>query len=126
YGGTAMKRFFLATALAVAGALASADKADAQVVYGYNTYVPSAGVVVGGTNYITPYGVGTRTAYYSPFTGVTARETYYTDVFGNEAARVGVYNPWVNLGYRSGYIYSPPTLYPSVYGPVYSAPYVNR
>ncbi|MDB5306261.1 MAG: hypothetical protein JWO38_463 [Gemmataceae bacterium] len=121
-----MNRYLIVTALAVAGAFGSAGKASAQYVYGYNTYVPGAGVVVGGTTYATPFGAQSVTGYYSPFTGLGAQQYSYGDVFGNQAARVSGYNPWANFGYRSGYSYSPGGVYNGFFGPSYTAPYGTR
>jgi len=118
-----MRRFLFAAALALAGAVGFANTADAQYVYGYQTYVPSAGVVVRGQTYTTPFGLQTTQGYYSPYTGLGARQSYYADVWGNQGVRIGGYNPYSNFGYRSGYNYTPygfngPAFYP--YGYSYS------
>ena len=102
-----MKRFFLASALAIVGALGFAGNADAQYVYGYQTYVPGAGVVVRNQTYATPFGVQRTQGYYSPFTGGGESQSYYADAWGNQGVRTNGYNPFTNSGYQSGYSYTP-------------------
>jgi len=121
-----MKRFLILTALVVAGALGSADKASAQVSYGYTTYNPWMGAYVGRMSYATPFGAENVTNYYSPYTGLSGRQFNYANVYGGQLARTNVYSPWGNLGYRTGYTFSPGGVYPGFYGPSYSAPYANR
>lgn len=102
-----MKRFFLASAFAVFGALGFAGTADAQYVYGYQTYVPGAGVVVRNQTYATPFGVQRTQGYYSPFTGGGESQSYYADAWGNQGFRTSGYNPFTNSGYQNGYSYAP-------------------
>ena len=111
-----MKRFLIASALALTGALGFAQTADAQYVYGYQTYVPGAGVVVRSQTYATPFGVQTTNGYYSPFTGLNANQSYYSDAWGNQGVRMSGYNPYSNFGYRSGYNFTPY----GFYGPAYN------
>jgi len=112
-----MTRYLLASALAMIGALGFAQKADAQFSYGYQTYVPGAGVMLRSQTLATPFGIQTMNRTYSPFTGFGARQYYYGDVWGNRAAMVGGYNSYMHLGYRSGYTYAPT---------YYGAPMHNR
>lgn len=112
-----MYRFAIASALTLVGALGFASTADAQYRYGYQTYVPGAGVVVRSQTYATPFGVQTTQGYYSPFTGQNARQSYYSDAWGNQSARVSGYNPYTNYGYQSGYSYAPNNFYPSRFYP---------
>jgi hypothetical protein len=102
-----MTRYFVASALAVTGALGFAQNANAQYSFGYQTYVPGAGVVLRSQTVATPFGIETVNRTYSPFTGYSARQLYYGDVWGNRAATMGGYNPYLNLGYRSGLSYGP-------------------
>jgi len=118
-----MRRFLIAAALAVGGALGVADTASAQVYYGgYNTFVPGTGTVVGGNTYATPFGAYNTGGYYSPWTGVTGQQGFYSDVYGNQAARAYSYNPWTNVGMARGYAVSPG----GFYGPYYSPPAVRN
>lgn len=109
-----MKRFLIAAALALTGALGFADSAHAQYVYGYNNNVVPGVGVVGNRTYVTPFGAQSLTQSYSPYSGLT-RQSYYTDVFGNQTTRFNTYNPYTNYGYSRGY-----TTSPNVFGaPVY-------
>jgi len=105
-----MKRFVIAAALAAVIGLGSASTASAQLVYGYS--VPNAGGIVNGTTVVTPGAYQTYNSYYSPFTGVMQRQTYYTDVLGNSYGRSSAYNPYLNLGYRSGFYQPSPYINP--------------
>jgi hypothetical protein len=96
-----MKRFIAAAALAVAIGLGSADKASAQIVYGYT--VPNAGGVVQGGTVLVPGGYKTFQSYYSPFTGVMQNQVYGTNVYGQSFGRSSGYNPWTGWGYNSGF-----------------------
>jgi hypothetical protein len=100
-----MNRFLIAAALAVTGALAFSDTANAQYSYGYNTVVPGYGVV-GNRTFVTPFGTRTVTQAYSPWTGMN-RQSLYMDAFGNRATRLNTYNPYLNLGVNRGYAVSP-------------------
>lgn len=111
-----MSKFILTAALAATGALGFAGKADAQVSYGFQTYVPGANVVVGERIYATPFGARAVERIYSPFTGFQARGSVSANVFGNYSTRLNGYNPYYNLGYRSGYNYTPY----GFYGPRYN------
>lgn len=103
-----MNRFVIASALAIVGALGFASNADAQYVYGYQTFVPGAGVVVRNQGVASPFGVQTSQSYYSPFTGAGAQQSYYADGWGNQAASASGYNPFTNYGYQqSSYSYAP-------------------
>jgi hypothetical protein len=108
-----MKRFVLAAALALVGALGFSNTADAQYVYGYRTFVPGGGVVQ-NTTFATPFGVRSTAGIYTPF-GSTYRSNY-ADVWGNSAFRTGGYSPYTNFGYRTGYNYTPY----GFYGPSYN------
>jgi hypothetical protein len=107
-----MKRFVLASALAVALGFGFAGTADAQIVYGYT--MPNAGGIASGRTVIVPGGYRTTNAYYSPFTGVMAGQTYYTDVWGRSFGRTYGYNPWTGIGYNTGYYQ--PNYYLNPYG----------
>ena len=102
-----MKRFILAAAFALVGAVGFANTAHAQYVYGYRTYVPGAGVVVQSQTYATPFGVQSSQGYYSPYNGFSSFRSNYSDAWGNQSVRVSGYNPYTNYGYRSGYSVSP-------------------
>ena len=107
-----MTRFLIAAVAAVALGLVSADKADAQIVYGYN--VPRGGGVVSGATVLAPGGYQTYNSYFSPFTGVMYNQTYYTDVFGQRYGRAYGYNPWTGLSYQQGFYQ--PNYYAFPYG----------
>jgi hypothetical protein len=108
-----MKRFIIAAAFALVGALGFSNSANAQYVYGgYSTFVP--GGVVQNRTYATPYGYRTTQNFYSPYSGFSNRQTQYADAWGNRGVWNSGYNPVGNFGYRTGYNYSP--FYgPSVY-----------
>ena len=105
-----MKRFIVAAALAVALGLGTSSKASAQIVYGYS--VPNAGGVVNGGTVFVPGGYKTFENFYSPFTGVTMGNVYGTNVFGQSFGKSYTYNPWLNLGYRTGYVRPSPLVNP--------------
>jgi hypothetical protein len=95
-----MKRFVIAAAFAVILGLGTSGKASAQIVYGYSAPVPG-GVATTGT-VVSPTGYTTFDRFYSPFNGVTG-DVYGTNIFGQSFGRSYAYNPWTNLGYRSGF-----------------------
>jgi hypothetical protein len=94
-----MKRFVIAAALAVVLGLGASGKASAQIVYGYSAPVPG-GIATTGT-VITPGGYQTFDRFTSPF-GVTG-DVYGTNIFGQSFGRSYWFNPWSNLGYRTGF-----------------------
>jgi hypothetical protein len=136
-GGTTMYRFLFAAMLSAAGLVGFSQKADAQY-YGYQTFVPGAGIVVGGQTMATPFGARTMTGYYSPFTGLSASQSYYANAWGGSGVRLSGYNPYTNFAYRSSYGYNPllnygyansygynPYINPYSYG-MYSSSYAHR
>lgn len=108
-----MKRFILATALALAGLFTVADTASAQVVYYGSGYTPyyygGYNPAYGGTVYSTP-GV---TSYYYPSGGVVAPYSNYVV----PAAGVVTSSYYTPYGYSSGYSY--PYTYNYRYAPYY-------
>jgi hypothetical protein len=100
-----MKRFVIATALALAGALGWADKADAQYVYGYNTINPYTGTLMTGQTYYTPFGAQAAYGYYNPYTGASGQRFMYQNTWGTNVYRSYGYNPYYGGGYTSGYYY---------------------
>lgn len=111
-----MNKFILASVLGVGAALGSSNKAEAQVSYGFQTYVPGTNLTVGQRTFVTPYGARTVDRFYNPYTGFSARESLSANIWGNYSTRINGYNPYLNLGYRSGYNYSPY----GFYGPRYN------
>lgn len=101
-----MKRFVIATALALATALGFADKADAQYFYGYNTVNPYTGSLVTGRMYATPFGSQATYGYYNPYTGMGGQRYMYANPWGTNLYRSYGYNPYLGTGYTSGY-YNP-------------------
>ena len=117
-----MKRIVVAAVAAAALGFTTASRADAQIVYGYSSgYAP--GGVVSNTTYGVP-GLYTEnfSTYYSPYSGLY-RQMNYADVTGLNYARSSVYNPYLNLGYRTGYYQPGPYVNPfglySTYGRYY-------
>jgi len=102
-----MKRFALAGVLAVVLGLGAAGRADAQIVYGYNTYAPG-GVASYGTM-VGPFGYKNVGTYYSPWTGTYQQQVYGANLWGNSYGSSSFYNPWVG-GVRTGY-YQPNPFY---------------
>jgi hypothetical protein len=100
-----MKRFMIVAALAVAGAVGFADKADAQYVYGYNTVNPYTGTVVSNRGIITPFGTQAATGYYNPLTGSAGQRYFYQNPYGTQIYRAYGGNPYLGQGYNSGYYY---------------------
>ena len=97
-----MKRFIVATALAVALGLGFSGQANAQIVY--NTYaVPNAGGVATGGTIMTPGATRTFNNYYSPF-GTMWGQSYTTNVFGQAAMRNYGYNAFTGMGFRNGFV----------------------
>jgi hypothetical protein len=101
-----MKRFLLAAVIAVALGHVSADKADAQIVYGYTG--PTYGGVTTSRTVIGPTWGQTYGGYYSPYTGFRTGQAYATSVYGPTYARAYGYNPWTGTGYNDGYYYPSP------------------
>lgn len=116
-----MRGFLLSAALATAAILVQTDRASAQYVYGYQTYVPGGGVVA-NQGYITSFNYGYGTGYIQPWTGVGGQQMYYGDYFGNRAAQAYTYNPWTNVGSVRSYYASPGTFI----GPYYTGPYARQ
>src|SRR5258708_7912159 len=98
-----MKRFVIASALAVVGALGFSNTADAQYVYGYQAAVPGTGIVVRNQTFATPFGIQNTQGFYSPYTGLWARQWVSADVGGNQSAGVSGSTRYTNLGSRRGY-----------------------
>jgi hypothetical protein len=117
-----MRRAVLTFALTAIALLTQVDRASAQIVYGYQTYVPGSGVVIGNRGFVTPYTHTYRSGYYYPWTAVGGRQAYYGDVFGNRAAQSYGYNPWTNVGYSRGYYFTPGVFY----GPYYTGPVARQ
>jgi len=86
-----MKRFVLAAAVAVAAGLATAGKADAQIVYSYSR--PAPGGVVNGGAIVGPTAAQTYSTYYSPFTGTMWGRALYQNSLGTTYNRSYTYNP---------------------------------
>jgi hypothetical protein len=96
-----MRHFVIAAAVAVGLGLGFANKADAQIVYGYN--VPAGGGIVSGGTAYGPGGYQTFQRYYSPWTGQAYGQMYGANVLGQTYGRSFGYNPWLGLGYRTGF-----------------------
>lgn len=106
-----MKRFAIATVLAVVVGLAAAGTADAQYVIQYNRITPNGGVVT--TNQV--YNLGTYQSYntyVSPFGGVQRQSAYYTDIYGNSFGRAAGYNNWNGNFYNRGFYQPNPYINP--------------
>jgi len=101
-----MKRFVLVAALAVVGALGFADRADAQYVYGFNTYNPYTGSIVTNRGVATPFGVQQSYGYYNPYTGAAGQRSLYQNPWGTTVYRSYGGNPMFGTGYNTGY-YNP-------------------
>jgi hypothetical protein len=120
-----MKRFLIAAALAAVASLALADRASAQVVYGYNTGVnPYNGTMTYNRTVITPFSAQQSSGYYNPNFGYGGQRYQYSNAFGtNYATGYGVspFGGGYNYGvYQPGYgVYGPAPLYRVGYGPVY-------
>jgi len=100
-----MKRFVLAAALAAGAALGSAGKADAQYVYGYNTYNPYTGSIVTTRGAYTPFGNQMSYGYYNPYTGAAGQRYLYQNPYGTTMYRSYGGNPLYGTGYNNGYYY---------------------
>jgi hypothetical protein len=110
-----MKRFAIAAALALGLTVGFADKADAQVVYGYNTVNPYNGTVVTNRTVITPFAAQSGTAYYNPYFGYGGQQFMYQNTWGTQFSRgygvspyyggynYGYYQPGFGIPYASGY-----------------------
>jgi hypothetical protein len=100
-----MKRFAIAAGLALVLALGTAETADAQYIYGYNTVNPYTGTVYGRQMVITPFAAQSYNTYYNPWTGMTGQRVMYQNVWGTTLNRGYGYNPYWGTGYTSGYYY---------------------
>jgi len=96
-----MKRFVVASAVALVIAFASASSAQAQIVYGYTA--PANGGIVTNQMSVGPFGYQGYSKYYSPFTGVVQGQSYGTNIFGQSYGRSYGYNSFSGMGYRSGF-----------------------
>jgi len=100
-----MKRFVLAAALAVVGALATTDTAKAQYVYNYYTVNPYTGSLVNQQGVYTPFGAQAAYGYYNPYTGTGGQRYMYQNPWGTTVYRSYGGNPYLGTGYTSGYYY---------------------
>lgn len=116
-----MKRFVVATIVAVALGFGFASTADAQIVYGYSRPVGS-GVVVGGQSF-APGGYQAFNSYFSPYTGVIMGQTYSSNFLGQSMMRSYGFNPWNGIGFNNGFYR--PNFYMAPYGG-YNYGYVRR
>ncbi len=99
-----MKRFAIATALAVVIGLGAAGTADAQYVQRYATVTPNGGLVI-GNNYSNYGAYQTNRTYVSPY-GIVKQQTQYGDVFGNTYGQSTGYNNYTGAGYNRNYGYN--------------------
>jgi len=109
-----MKRFVIATALAVALGLGTAATADAQYVQQYRAVTPNGGLVI-GNNYGNWGAYQSNRTYISPY-GSVRQQAYYGDVFGNTAAQSTGYSNWTGYGYNRGFYQPSPYVSPYGYG----------
>ena len=86
-----MRRFFLSAVIAVAGSLAAAETASAQIVYNYTR--PAPGGIVNGGVIAGPTASQSFSTYYSPFTGTIYSRALYKNSFGQAYGRSYNYNP---------------------------------
>ncbi len=100
-----MKRFAIASALALALAAGNAGKADAQYVYGYSTINPYTGSIVNTQAYYTPFAAQAVTGYYNPWTGMSGQRMMYQNAWGTALNRGYGYNPYLGTGYLNGSYY---------------------
>jgi hypothetical protein len=107
-----MKRFVTVTALAIAGAIGSASKADAQYIYGYNTFNPYTGSVGTNTGVFTPYASQAGYSYYNPYTGSSGQKYLYQNLYGTTYYQSYGGNPYFGTSYARSYYY--PGYYPGV------------
>jgi len=107
-----VNKFFVAATLAVAFGFGTADKADAQIVYGYSAPV-GGGVYSTGTIY-NNFGTAYKSyeSFYSPFTGIAQKQVYGADVFGNSFGRSSGYNNFTGQSYRGGFYQPNPYVNP--------------
>src|SRR5580658_10679071 len=90
-----MKKYLIASAIALVLGLGTSSQAQAQIVYGYTT--PTYGGVEATGTVITPNGVQTFTNYYSPFTGVIGQTTgSYATPLGNRTF-TNFYSPFTGV-----------------------------
>lgn len=126
-----MRRFVIVAALAAVLALGFADRAGAQVVYGYNSYGynPYNGNMRYNRTLVTPYSAQQSRGYYNPYSGYGGQQYRYTDAGGTQfgggygtTPYGGTYQyGYVQPGYGYGYYGPgyPAPLYRTGYGPVY-------
>jgi len=107
-----MKRFVVASVVAVALGFASAGDAKAQIVYGYS--MPQGNGVVTNRALVTPGSYQTSSTFYSPWTGNMMRQSYGTNVFGQAYTRSSAYNTFSGMGFRTGFYQ--PNYYAFPYG----------
>lgn len=115
-----MTRFGIAAVLAVVLGLGVAEKASAQIVYGYS--VPNARGVVNGGLVISPGAYQSYNSFYSPYTGLTTQQSYGMNIFGQSYGQAFGYNPFTGLGFNTGF-YQPGYFYNPYAGMGYSYPY---
>jgi hypothetical protein len=112
-GGLTVKTFVLAAAAAVA-TLGFAGTAGAQVGgFNYRTYNPYTGSFINRQSVVTPFGAQTVRAYSNPFNGNFGQAGVFQGPFGAMSGSAVRYNPYLGLGYTSGF-YNP-----GVYGNPY-------
>jgi len=105
-----MKRFVVAAVAAVSLGLVSAGKADAQIVYSYNT-VPTGNGFVSNRTVANPYFGTSTTTFYSPFTGVRQTQMSGYNAFGATYNRSFGSNPWAGMRYNTGSFVQPNLLW---------------
>lgn len=87
-----MNRILIAAGLALILTLGSADRADAQVMYGYGVN-PYSGTVRSNYTAVTPYAAQSSSAYYNPYMGYGGQRYTYQNALG--------------AGYTTGYGVNP-------------------
>jgi hypothetical protein len=117
-----MKRFAIASAVALAIAFGTAGTADAQYVTQYSRVTPNGGIVT--TSQL--YNLGTYQSYntyVSPY-GTVKQSAYYNDIYGNSYGRAAGYNTWNGSSYNRGFYQPSPYLAP--YGGGYNYNFYRR
>lgn len=100
-----MKRFSFTIALALLLTIGFADRASAQIVYGYNTVNPYNGTVMMNRTVVTPFAVQSQSGYYNPYFGYGGQQMQYRNTWGTVYNRGYGVNPYYG-GYNYGY-YTP-------------------
>ena len=100
-----MNRFVLGTGLALAIAIGSASHANAQYIYGYNTFNPYSGRYGVTTGAFTPYASQTTYNYFNPFTGSSGQRYLYQNISGGAMYQSYGGNPFLGTVYARNYYY---------------------